>query len=470
MNSITKRWIAGSLLITIVLLVFAEGFIVMFVRNSYYSSATTALMNRINTVKGTLTASSKLSNNEKEQLLFRLTEEFTEGDKFEFMLLGAEGEVLATSSGFRPTTNQQSEDFALCQQSQEGVYTSIYRTQMEEKALSVTALLPHPAKDITAIRIVTSMTRVDDELNIIFAFSALAVIAIVSFSVISGMYFVQSIVKPIQSIKATAGKISKGEFDVRIENKYNDEIGELCTAINDMAQELGKSNEIKNEFISSISHELRTPLTAIKGWAETMDNTDDISTIHKGTGVICGETERLYTMVENLLDFSRIQQAPLVLTKEKLDLVAEVSEAAIMFTPRAEQMGIELVFVEQEAIVPILADKNRVKQVLVNILDNAIKYSQAGSKIEIDLTTDPKNGKATVEIKDYGKGIHPEDMEKIKQKFYKGKGAKRGSGIGLALVTEIMKAHGGEFNITSEYKKYTSMCVTFNVVRTMKGR
>ncbi|MEG1894811.1 MAG: ATP-binding protein, partial [Oscillospiraceae bacterium] len=83
---------------------------------------------------------------------------------------------------------------------------------------------------------------------------------------------------------------------------------------------------------------------------------------------------------------------------------------------------------------------------------------------------DGKNSKATVEIKDYGRGIHPEDIDKVKQKFYKGKNAKRGSGIGLALVTEIVKAHGGEFTIDSEYKKYTSMCVTFNTIRTLKGR
>lgn len=470
MNSITKRWITGSLLITIVLLVFAEGFIIMFVRSSYYSSANTALVNRVNTVKGMLSASSKTTEEEKEQMLFRFAEEFSEKDKFEFMLLGADGTVVATSSGFRPASNQQVADLALCQQASDGVYTGTYVTQMEEKVMSVTALLPAPAREVIAVRIVTSIEKIDNELNIIFAFSAIAVVAIVAFSVISGMYFVRSIVMPIKSIKATAGKISKGEFDVRIENKYNDEMGELCKAINDMAQELGHSDEIKNEFISNVSHELRTPLTAIKGWAETMDTTEDIDTIHKGTQVIRSETERLYTMVENLLDFSRIQQVPLSLTREKLDLVAEVSDVAIMFTPRAKQMDIEIVFDEPEIIVPVLADKNRIKQVLVNILDNALKYSQNGSKIEINMTINSKDGKAVVEIKDYGKGIHPDDLEKVKQKFYKGKGAKRGSGIGLALVTEIMKAHGGEFTIESEYKKYTSMCVVFNTVRTMKGK
>ncbi|MEG2928272.1 MAG: HAMP domain-containing sensor histidine kinase [Oscillospiraceae bacterium] len=470
MNSITKRWIKGSLLITIVLLALAEGFIVFFMRNSYYTAATTAMVNRINTVMGTLAASDKLPNKEKEQLLFRMTEEFSEKDKFEFMLLGIDGTVLATSSGFRPTSDKHVEDLALCQQASDGFYAGSYITQMDEKVLSVTALLPQPAKTVTAVRIITSMTRVDNELYIIFAFSALAVLSIIAFSIISGLYFIRSIVRPIQSIKATAGKISKGEFDVRIENRYNDEIGELCSAINDMAQELGHSDDEKNEFISSISHELRTPLTAIKGWAETMDSTDDLQTIHRGTRVIRSETERLYTMVENLLDFSRLQQAPIVLTKEKLDLVAEVSDVVLMFAPRAKQAQLELVFEEPEIIIPVLADKNRVRQVFVNLLDNALKYSQSGGKIEINMRMDAKKAKVAVEVKDYGRGIHPEDIDKVKQKFYKGKNAKRGSGIGLALVTEIVKAHGGEFVIDSEYKKYTSMCVSFNTIRTLKGK
>lgn len=279
----------------------------------------------------------------------------------------------------------------------------------------------------------------------------------------------RSIVMPIQTIKVTAGKISKGEFSVRIENKYNDEIGELCNTINNMAAELAKNDEIKNEFISSVSHELRTPLTAIRGWAETMNHTSDKSTLEKGTQVILSETQRLYTMVENLLDFSRIQQAPISLTKEKLDLVAEISEIAIMFAPQAEKQGVEIVFEEPNGIVPILADKNRLKQIFVNLLDNALKYSQDSSKIEIKIDQSHKNNNVVVSIKDYGKGIHPDDIEKVKQKFYKGKGAKRGSGIGLALVTELVKAHGGEFSIESEHKKYTKTSVTLNVVRTMKG-
>jgi signal transduction histidine kinase len=237
-----------------------------------------------------------------------------------------------------------------------------------------------------------------------------------------------------------------------------------------MAEELGRSDEIKNEFISSVSHELRTPLTAIKGWAETLNNTGDYSTIQKGTDVILSETDRLYAMVENLLDFSRLQQADMKMTKEKLDLVAEISDAAIMFAPRCRQNGISLEWEETEDIIPVYGDKDRLKQVMVNLLDNSIKYTPAGGKIEISVLYNKKAGTVAVSVLDNGKGIHADDLDKVTQKFYKGKASKRGSGIGLALVKEIINAHGGSFTVDSEYGKYTKMTFELPVVRTMKGK
>ena len=258
---------------------------------------------------------------------------------------------------------------------------------------------------------------------------------------------------------------------MRIKNTYNDEIGQLCDAINNMAAELGKTDEIKNDFISGVSHELRTPLTAIKGWAETMENSvNDPATVKKGTKVILSETERLNSMVENLLDFSRLQQSDLKFTKEKLDLAAEISDAVIMFTPRCKQNGIELIFDEPEDIIAVYADKSRIKQIMVNLLDNAVKYTPPGGKIQVLMESDRKRNTVSVSVVDNGQGIAPEDIDKVTQKFYKGKNSKRGSGIGLALVKEIVEAHGGTFNAQSRQGEYTKMTFTLRTVRTMKGK
>ena len=470
MNSITKRWIKGCLTSTLVVLLAAVIAVSVFVRNSYYSAADSVILSRINTINGTLAASSNLSDSERTQLLYRISEDFDEKDKFEFMFIGTNGRIMATSTGFMPNDERHLEDIALAQQSADGIATNTYRTRMGEKVLTATCIITPHMEEIYAIRLVTGMDRVDEEIGIIIAFGAMIALAIMAFSVMSGMYFVRSIVRPIHSIEATAAQISKGQFDVRIKNTYDDEIGQLCDAINNMAQELGRTDEIKNDFISSVSHELRTPLTAIKGWAETLDNTQDISAVKKGTKVILTETERLYSMVENLLDFSRLQQSEMKFTKEKLDLVAEISEVAIMFTPRCRQSGLELVWEETADIIPVFADRDRLKQVMVNLLDNSIKYTPEGGRIEILLDYDKKAATVAVSVRDNGRGIHSEDVEKVTQKFYKGKGSKRGSGIGLALVQEIVAAHGGSFKVESEYGSYTKMTFELPVIRTMKGK
>lgn len=471
MNSITKRWIKGSLLITLALLMIASGFLVVAVHNSYYSAAKAAVSGRINTINGTINATGKMTDGERQKMLFQLTSDFSETDKFELMLLDEGGRAIATSSGFAPADKYSEHDFAQALANRSEIYLNTYKSTMNEKIMSATSVLGKPANDVYAVRIITSMDRVDNEISIIFAMIIMAAVLVIGFSVMSGVYFIRGIVLPIYSIKDAADKVAQGQFDVRIENnKYDDEINQLCVSINHMASELGRNDELKNEFISSVSHELRTPLTAIKGWAETMSHTDDVKTLQKGTEVIVQETDRLYAMVENLLDFSRLQNANLSLTKEKLDLVAEVYDAVIMFTPQAHKQGITIEFEEPEIFIPVMADKSRIKQVMINLLDNALKYSEKGSVIQVFITQDTAHHTATVEVKDFGKGIHPDDIGKVKDKFYKGRGAKRGSGIGLALVNEIITLHDGRFDIESEYGKYTSMRVTLKTVRTMKGK
>ncbi len=469
-GSITKRWIKGSLTSTIMVLGIAVFVLFVYVRNSYYSAVDSLILSRITTINGTLAASSGQSDSEREKLLYTITEEFREKDKFRLMVVGTNGKILSNSSGVLPQDETHLDDIRLAQKSPDGIATNTYRTRLGEKVLSATCIIQPEMEEVYAIRLVTSIEKIDSEITIIMAFGAIVAMAIVMFSISSGMYFIRSIVRPIRDIEASATQISRGEFDVRINNTYNDEIGQLCDTINNMAEELGKSDEIKNEFISSVSHELRTPLTAIKGWAETLSASDDDRTIKKGTEVILNETERLYGMVENLLDFSRLQQADLKFTKEKIDLVAEIEDAAIMFAPRCVQNDIRLGWDEIMDIIPVFADRSRIKQVMVNLLDNAIKYTPAGGKIEINVDYDKRHNLVTVSVTDNGKGIHKEDIEKVTQKFYKGKGSKRGSGIGLALVKEIITAHGGTFKVESEYGVYTKMTFSLNTIRTMKGK
>jgi signal transduction histidine kinase len=215
---------------------------------------------------------------------------------------------------------------------------------------------------------------------------------------------------------------------------------------------------MKNEFISSVSHELRTPLTAIKGWSETLTAIDDRETFKKGMRVITSETERLSQMVEELLDFSRIQDNRLTLIMDKIDILAELGETVLIYQERARALGITLNYYEPTMLPFVYGDKNRLRQVFINIVDNAIKYSDKGGTVSVEAYEE--NGDICILVSDNGIGISKEDLPKVKTKFFKANHTRRGSGIGLAVANEIITRHGGTLTINSEEGVGTTVLIT----------
>ena len=259
-----------------------------------------------------------------------------------------------------------------------------------------------------------------------------------------------------------ARRIALGDYDSRIEKTYNDEIGELCDTINYMAEEISAAEQMKNDFISSVSHELRTPLTAIKGWSETLQQPDVGEELtQKGLEVIAGEAERLSGIVEELLDFSRMQGGRMTFTFDKVDVLAELQEAVFLFRERARKEGVALQYVDSADLPPVIADRDRLKQVFINIIDNAIKYSDPGGKVRVEAARMGQH--VQVVISDSGVGISPEDLPRVKSRFFKGDRSRPGSGIGLALADEIVRRHGGWIDIDSEPGVGTTVSVMLPV-------
>lgn len=463
MNSITKRWVRGSLLFTVLVLVAAEAGFLYYTIHSNYDAARRALESRAATILTQLSVNDAAAPDTRETVLRRMVEQFDEKETFELMLVDTAGRVAVTTAGYA-AGRWAGEDWNSAQRSADGVGAAVYRTDAGEKVMALTALLPMDCGDVAAVRLATSLTLLDTSITNIALISLCLVVIILGFTVWSGMFFVRSIVRPLGVIEAAAAQIAAGHLDIRIENKYDDEIGKLAGAINHMAGELQKTERMKNEFISSVSHELRTPLTSIKGWIETVAAIRDPANpgFCRGVQVIRSETDRLYDMVEELLDFSRMQNG-LKLSCQKLDLAAEVTAAAIMVGQRIKLEGLALRWDEPAQPVPVWADPARLRQVFVNILDNAIKYSPAGGTITMELLQDGAN--AYVNVIDQGPGISPEDLENVKMKFYKGKGAVRGSGIGLAVVDEIMTAHGGALTLQSTLGQGTEVTVRLPILQ-----
>ena len=454
-SGITRRWLCGSLLMTVLLVLLVEGMFLYSCTRSYYNSVQQTMYRRFSSISGQLKMftgdTAQKASASRSMALRRMVEQFSDKDKYEFMLLDSYGSVIASSSGTDAEGILTSADFEQAQETGDGMGVAIYRTDSSEMVMAVCCLVPYAAEDVAAMRLVTSLTLVQNQLKNVFLISIVVVITILGFTVASGLYFVRSIVVPLGQVERTAASIARGELDVRlpVTGDARDEVDRLRGTINRMAEGLEETEKMKNEFISSVSHELRTPLTSIRGWVETLRTLDDPEdeNYRKGLEIINNETARLYNMVEELLDFSRLQNGRLKMSCHPLDLVAELTDAVLFCEARIQREGLLLSYSEPEEMIPVYADPNRLRQVFINILDNAIKYSAPGGRITVKIWQGEY--KAFIEIIDQGRGIPPEDLENVKTKFYKGSNSVRGSGIGLALVDSIMTALDGTLDLKS---------------------
>lgn len=461
-KKITARWIFNSLGVILVILISLEFALGFSIKNYFYESVERVMTSQAETVSGLLSKYSMEENGDYESYFRGIVTTFEKRNIMELMVISEKGEVVLTSSGFIPAEDSITPDWneALLSSEKTATFTG---TAGGENIMSVTVVPDGSTDTFASFRLVTSLKDVDTQITFIILGAAFIGIAIIFFVVVSGSYFINSIVIPVGEIGEAAKKIAEGDFNSRIEKKTDDEIGDLCETINYMADELGATERMKNDFISSVSHELRTPLTAIKGWAEMLedsskDNTIDNQTLSRGMGVIIGETERLSVMVEELLDFSRLQSGRMVLQPMKLDIIAELSEAVLTFEQRAIREKKDLFYEESDDIIPVMGDKNRLRQVFVNIIDNALKYSDEGGSVTITALRTEK-GFVDISVKDTGIGIPADQLEKVKTKFFKGNATRRGSGIGLAVADEIIRMHGGEITLDSIEGKGTTVII-----------
>ena len=285
---------------------------------------------------------------------------------------------------------------------------------------------------------------------------------------IFGFLFNQKIVNKILRLNSIVKNfLPKNILNRNLYSNSNteDELEILCDDVENIMFELKTSERIKNDFISSMSHELRTPLTAIKGWAETMKTGDsiDFSTVRRGLDIIIKEVKRLSGIVDAILDFSVIDSGRMILNKEKIDILAEVEDAVYIFKEQASVEQKKLIYNEPKSPLYIYGDKSKLKQVFINIIDNALKYTKTGDSIGVNVSE--KNNKILIEITDNGCGIEKSDIANITQKFFKANSNKGGFGIGLAIVKEIIYAHDGTLKILSEKGVGTSVIISFNQIK-----
>ena len=391
--------------------------------------------------------------------------DFTDKSSVEVWVLDKYGNVFISSSGFPISDKVKIPEYedALTSSNKFSIWNG--KNSNGEKIIALTKIITDAENNqVGSVRYMFSLVEIDDQIRTWYFIISLVFLLLVILLVISGSVFISSIVRPIQEVCDTAKMIADGNYDARIDHYlYKDEIGQLCNTINEMAEKIKTSDKIKNDFISTVSHELRTPLTAIKGWGETLLQIGDTdpNLTKRGMNVIISESSRLNGIVEELLDFSRMQSGRMVLKNEKMDILAELDETVFAFKDRAMREGIDLVYNAPNLPAPMDGDPDRIKQVFVNILDNALKYTKQGGKIIV--STEIKDDKITIVISDTGCGISAEDLPHVKEKFYKTNMTVHGSGIGLAVVDEIVRLHHGTFDIDSVLGQGTTVTLGFDI-------
>ncbi len=449
-HSLTGRWFRNAFGFIMLLLLLLGCLFSFMLRYYYYQSVERALVSRADLYERTLELSEENASLPWSARSRELIAYFTDKDKMELQVLDVDGRVLLSSTGFVPSVPSGCPDFAAALEAEErqGVWRG--RNATGETVMALSVLVSNPQGDtVGALRYVVSLVPVDRYILMLTALVFAVILLIAFFVLLSSSYFISSIVNPVRQIGRTAHRIAGGEYDVRLDKPYDDEIGELCDTINFMAGEISTAERMKNEFISSISHELRTPLTAIKGWSETMQSTpEDRELIAHGLAVIGNEAQRLTGLVEELLDFSRMESGRIKLRCESLDMASVIEEAVFLFRDRAARANIQLEYCETVDLPPLYGDAARIKQVFVNLLDNAVKYSRTGDRIRVEAAAMPQG--VQVVVSDTGIGIDADSLPKVRQRFYQADAASAGSGLGLALADEIVTLHGGRLDIDSE--------------------
>ena len=454
MSGIRSRWLTHnvSLMVLLVLASAVAGIVAL--SSYYYSCMRNGLEAQLKTTADFFETYISTSQEEFYGSVYSFTQNYEGKNDLELEFLSSSGEIICSSFGLASGSQPETADVTGALDQQKLTSFQGKDPQTGERILAVS--IPVMAADgqvAGALRLVTSL-RLANRQILLWA-GAIGLIALFVMALVwgTGMYFIHSIATPVMEITETAKRIASGGYGAQIQAKFaenNDEIGELARTINNLSLQISQTEKMQSEFLSSVSHELRTPLTAISGWGETLMTSDEMDPVETRRGIVTmlKETKRLTSLVEELLEFSRIQDGRFKLNVETSDLRGVFEDTIFMYGSRLRQEGIDLQYEASDEDIPeISCDPERMKQVFLNILDNAAKYGGDGGKIHCDIHVEGQQ--LAVRIRDYGPGIPEEELPLVKKKFYKGSSKARGSGIGLAVCEEIVSMHGGKLVIAN---------------------
>ena len=454
--SLQNRIIGFFTLLSIAIILVFEGVSFYSLQNYYYSTIHGILENQIR--YSTYMYSSYLSDYRLEDVIIQDKDQFYRNNDGQIQILNESGVVLFDSAASTQLGQKiETSDTLDALNGEEGNYIG-KDPAVEEKVMTVARPLKSRGEQVGILRISTSLETVDELIMQRFLIYALFGIVLIGLTIFISYIMAKSIVKPINNLTKVAEKISNGQLDVHAEENDFNEIGVLGKTVNIMTNNIKEKDRIKNDFISSVSHELRTPLTSINGWASTLlyDPSDE-ELVREGLSIIEGECIRLSDMVEELLDFSRFTSGRVNLRKEETNITELALSIKSQLTPRAKSLGIDLVINHEEEDIFAFVDPNRIKQVLINLVDNALKFTEEEVTVMMNILSDAST--VILEVIDTGIGIGQDEINKVTEKFYRGNNSNSHTGLGLSICEEIVKAHHVDMIISSKLNQGTRIKV-----------
>ena len=439
-----KRWLANTVGVVCALGLVCVFVVTMVFSAYYYSGITSDLKYRAQTTAAFFDDYLNQNYQEYYQACVNYVKGFEHKNTIELQFIDSRGRLVASSYGTWPGESPTTSDIqnAITSRTMD-TYDDRDPTTGERIIAVSNPVLYSNGEVIGVMRYVTSTRLVDLQILRIGGFSLVVLLVIMLIVIFSSNYYIRTILVPLNAIIKKAKRITSGSYGMQIQTKYDDEIGELAQTINEMSAQISQNEIMQRDFISSLSHELRTPLTAIAGWSETLLAGDTLDPeTERGMKIISRETKRLTEMVVQLLDFTRIQDDRMTLNMQEADIRGEFEDTVYMYSNRLNQDDIRLEYLDNDDDIPeIVCDPERMRQVFLNILDNAAKHGASGQKIEASMTLEGEY--VVTRIRDYGPGIPEDELPLVKKKFYKGSSRARGTGIGLAVCDEIVEMHHG---------------------------
>ena len=401
-NSLRSRWLSNTVIVFCILGILCVVLIGVTFLVYYYANMRADMKARASQASQFFSSYIGQNYDDYYQSCATYAKNFELSSNMELQFINSDGVLVASSYGHWAGSSPDTSDISGAIQSREvDDYVGINPHTGEHIIAVSCPMIYSNGKVVGVLRYVTSTRLVHLQVFYI-SLTALGIFALLlAVLIFSSTHYIRSIVVPVVEVTQKAKRIANGSYGAQIQITYNDEIGELVDTINDMSMKISRNEQMQADFISNLSHELRTPLTAINGWSETLlgdENLDEQTA--RGMKIIAKESERLTEMVLSMLDFSRLQDNRLTLNVETADIRAEFEDTVYMYSSRLHQDGIHLEYLDNDDDIPMIdCDCKRMRQVFLNILDNAAKHGREGGRIEASMSCE--KSMVVVRIRDY---------------------------------------------------------------------